>query len=427
MKEREFNNYIVFWLSQSISQLGSSLTNYALIIWVYQQTGSAMTVSLMTFCSFLPYILVSIFAGPLIDRHRKKNIIAIADTAAAICSAGILVLLHFNILEIWHIYFVNLIIGAVNSFQHPASSAAIGIMVPEGMYDKASGMDSFTTNLVTVAAPMLGAVVFTAFGLIGVILIDLCTFLFAITVLIMLVDIKEALSGISEEESYLSGLKEGLDFLKDHKGILNIMLTMAIVNFFSRLTYENILPPMLLARSSGNTFIYGFVSAVLGIGGIAGGIIVACGKFSKNHVKMIYISAAYSFLFGDLLMGIGRNVYAWTLAGLAASVPIPFIIAGQRVLMYENVPKNLQGRVFAVRNAVQFSTIPVGILLGGVLADYVFEPFMASGHVMAGILGKLVGYGSGSGMALMFLCTGCLGCAASLMGYNNKEIRKLMK
>lgn len=300
-------------------------------------------------------------------------------------------------------------------------------MVPEGMYDKASGMDSFTTNLVTVAAPMLGAVVFTALGLIGVILIDLCTFLFAITVLIMFVDIKEALSGISEKESYLSGLKEGLDFLKEHKGILNIMLTMAIVNFFSRLTYENILPPMLLARSGGNTFIYGFVSAVLGIGGIAGGIIVACGKFSKDHVKMIYISAACSFLFGDLLMGIGRNVYAWTVAGLAASVPIPFIIAGQRVLMYENVPKNLQGRVFAVRNTIQFSTIPVGILLGGVLADYVFEPFMASGHVMAGIWGKLVGYGSGSGMALMFLCTGCLGCAASLMGYNNKEIRKLIK
>jgi MFS family permease len=427
MKEKKFRNYIVFWLSQSISQLGSSITNYALIIWVYQQTGSAMTVSLMTFCSFLPYILVSLFAGPFIDRHSKKNIMAVADTAAALCSAGILILLHFNMLDIWHIYLVNFIIGAVNSFQHPASSVAIGIMVPEGMYDKASGMDSFTTNLVTVAAPMLGAAVFTAFGMVGVILIDLCTFVFAITVLILFVDIKEVLSGISEKAPYFSGIKEGFDFLKCHKGILNIMLTMAIVNFFSRLTYENILPPMLLARSNGNTFIYGIVSAVLGIGGIAGGLIVACGKFPKNHVKMIYLSAAYSFLFGDLLMGLGRNVYVWTLAGLAASIPIPFIIAGQRVLMYENVPQNLQGRVFAVRNAVQFSTIPVGILLGGVLADYVFEPFMASDHVMAGVLEKLVGSGSGSGMALMFLCTGCLGCAASLIGYNDKEIRKLIK
>ncbi|MGE5678869.1 MAG: MFS transporter, partial [Pseudomonadota bacterium] len=149
MKEKKFSNYMIFWLSQSISQLGSSITNYALIIWVYQQTGSAMTVSLMTFCSFLPYILVSLFAGPFIDRHSKKNIMAIADTAAALCSAGILLLLHLNMLDIWHIYLVNFIIGAVNSFQHPASSVAIGIMVPEGMYDKASGMDSFTTNLVT--------------------------------------------------------------------------------------------------------------------------------------------------------------------------------------------------------------------------------------------------------------------------------------
>lgn len=427
MKRKNFSNYIVFWLSQSVSQLGSSITSYALIIWAYQQTGSAMTVSLMSFCSFMPFILVSVFAGPFIDRHSKKSIMAVSDTAAALCSAAILILLSLDILEIWHIYAVNLIIGFVNSFQHPAFSVAVGMLVPDGMYDKASGMDSFSTNLITVAAPMLGAAILAVLGMKGVVLIDLCTFVFAIAVLVKAIDIKEDLKGNSRGASYFSGIREGFEFLKCHKGIFNIMLTMAVINFFSRLTYENILSPMLLARSNGNTIVYGVVSAVLGIGGIVGGLAVAMGRFPKNHVKMIYLSAAYSFLLGDLLMGLGRNVYVWSLAGLAASIPIPFIIAGQRAIMYEKVPQSMQGRVFTVRNAVQFSTIPVGILLGGALADYVFEPFMASGHAMAHMLAGLVGSGSGSGMALMFLCTGCLGFAASLFGYSNKEIHKLVK
>lgn len=99
---------------------------------------------------------------------------------------------------------------------------------------------------------------------------------------------------------------------------------------------------MILARSGGNTTVYGIVSGVLGAGGILGGILVAKKKKSKNYVKMIYVSAAVSFLFGDLLMGIGRNVVFWCIAGLAASVPIPFVMAAQRVILYEQVPQEKQ-------------------------------------------------------------------------------------
>ncbi len=85
----------------------------------------------------------------------------------------------------------------------------------------------------------------------------------------------------------------------------------------------------------------------------------------------------------------------------------------------------MQGRVFAVRNAVQYSTIPVGIILGGYLADHVFEPFMGSGSKAADALEKLVGSGAGSGMAAMFLCTGICGFAVSLLSCFNREINKL--
>ena len=123
------------------------------------------------------------------------------------------------------------------------------------------------------------------------------------------------------------------------------------------------------------------------------------------------------------MMGAGRNVIVWSCAGFAASFPIAFINAGQMVILYKYVPEEVQGRIFAVRNALQFSTIPLGILLGGFLADYVFEPFLMTDTSVTKVLQLIVGTGEGSGMAVMFLCTGVLGALFSLISYYQKDIR----
>lgn len=429
MKEKNKKNYILFWLSQSVSQLGSAMTGFALIIWAYAQTNSVMSVSLLAFFSYLPYILVSVFAGVFVDTHKKKSIMLWSDTVSVLCSFVILMLYAVGKLEIWHIYLINTVTGFMNAFQSPASTVAIGLMVPKEKYSKVSGLNSFSSSLIMVATPMLAASISSFLGLGGIILIDIATFCFAYVILLMFINIPETISNKknSNSKSVLHGCKEGFNFLLKHRGILYIILSMALLNFFSRLTYENILPAMILARSGGNNHILGIVSGVLGIGGILGGLLVILFKTQKSCIKMIYFSAAFSFLFGDLLMGIGQNVFVWIFAALMASMPIPFINAGQNVLMYNTVPKEMQGRVFAVRNAVQFFTIPIGILLGGALADYVFEPFMNSSSDLAIALQKIVGMGSGAGMALMFLGTGILGFIFSLICYKNKQIRVLEK
>ena len=182
---------------------------------------------------------------------------------------------------------------------------------------------------------------------------------------------------------------------------------------------------MILSRSENDSVTLGIVNAVIGIGGIIGGIIVSTGKVKANNAKMIYISAMLSFLLGDIMMGLGRNVLFWSFAGLMASLPIPFINAGQMVILYQNIPEEIQGRIFAVRNALQVSSIPIGVLLGGYLADYVFEPYMCTESVAARFLHILVGDGTGSGMAVMFLCTGILGALFSFIFYQRKDIRNL--
>lgn len=124
-------------------------------------------------------------------------------------------------------------------------------------------------------------------------------------------------------------------------------------------------------------------------------------------------------------MAIGRNVFFWSFAAFAASLPIPFIMAEQNLILYKKIPENIQGRVFAVRNAIQYSTIPLGILLGGYLADYIFEPFMRSNAGIVLFLEILVGKGAGSGMAVMFLCTGVCGFAMCILSLHSKKIQKL--
>lgn len=427
VEKNVFKRFVWFWLSGSVSQLGSAMTGFAMILWAYTQTGSAMAVSLMAFCSYLPYILVSLFAGGFIDGHRKKRIMLTADAAAALGSCAVLALWGFGSLEIWHIYAVNFLLGIMNSFQSPAQSVAVGMLVPKERMAQASGMDSFAGNLVSVAAPVLASAVFAFGGLGLVIVFDLLTFLFAFVVLLVFIPLPENLRKVGNHKNVLSGSAEGFRFLYRDRGLWYIIVTMAVINFFSRLTYENILSPMILARSGNDSFTLGVVNAVIGAGGILGGLIISTGKVKWNSVRMIYLSAAFSFLFGDLMMGLGRNGFWWCAAGAAASVPIPFILAGQRVILYRMIPEKMQGSVFAIRNAIQYSTIPLGILLGGWLADFVLEPFMESGSAFADFLGRLVGRGAGSGMAVMFLCTGLLGSFFSILAFRKREIQEMKK
>lgn len=424
MEEKLFKKYIILWLSQSVSGLGSSMTGFALVLWAYGQSGSAMSVSMMSFCNYVPYIILSLFVGSFIDRHNKKTIMLVADSIAAACSLAVLASLLMGQLAVWNIYVINAVVGITNAFQQPASAVAVGRLVPEEKISNVSGMSSFSNNLIVVFSPILASFLFAAGGLQIILLVDLLSFIFAFCVLLFFVSIPEGKQE-KRDDSPFAGIAEGFAFLKKEKGILYMMLTMALINFFSRLTYENILSPMILARSSGDSVALGMVNACMGAGGIAGGIIVSVKKESRHKAAAVYVSAALSFLFGDLMMAVGKNVFWWSAAAVCASLPIPFIMANQNTILYQKIPAAKQGRLFAVRNAIQYSTIPVGIILGGCLADYVFEPFMSSGNRLAGMLGTIVGDSAGSGMAAMFLCTGICGFTVSMASCFNREIKKL--
>lgn len=137
---RELKTFGILWSTQSLSQLGSEMTSFALTLWLYAKTGSALQTALLSICSYTPYVLMSIFAGALSDRWDKKKVMLVCDTLAAVCSLSILFLMKNNMLMPVHMYILNALNGLMNTVQQPPGDVAMTLITPKKYYQKTSGM-----------------------------------------------------------------------------------------------------------------------------------------------------------------------------------------------------------------------------------------------------------------------------------------------
>ena len=172
-----------------------------------------MSVSMMSFCNYVPYVILSLFVGSFIDRHSKKTIMLVSDSIAALGSLAVMAFWLGGHLAVWNIYIINAVIGITNAFQQPASAVATGCLVPKEKISNVSGMNSFSNNLIVVFSPMLAAFLYAAGGLPLILLIDLASFTFAFCVLLLFISIPEQ----AREKTYPSpfaGIAEGFAFLK---------------------------------------------------------------------------------------------------------------------------------------------------------------------------------------------------------------------
>ena len=135
-------SYLLLWFTQMISGFGSAMIAYALVVWSYTQKGSALRTALLMVCSYVPYVICSIFAGALSDRWDKKKTILSCDALAALSTLDVLLLLKKDALRIWHLYIVNAISGLMNTVQQPASEAATTALLPRKFYQKVGAFDT---------------------------------------------------------------------------------------------------------------------------------------------------------------------------------------------------------------------------------------------------------------------------------------------
>jgi MFS family permease len=429
MFKRNFSSkqtFKIIWFGQSISLLGTAMTRFALLIWVYKEFGNATSLALLGFFSILPFVLFSPVAGAFIDRFDRKKIMILSDLGAGVMTIIILVLYLTNNLKIVHLYIIQAFAGIFESFQLPAYSASITMLLSKKDYARASGMRSFSSSLSKVAAPMIAGFMLVKLGLKGVIFFDIITFCIGVcTLFIVTIPNPDFKNKIEEENNILREWLTGFKYISDRPGLLKLLIIMLSINLFAALTYFSILPAMILARSANNKLILASVESALGIGGVVGGLLVSMWGGPKKQIYSILFGAAASFLLGDLLFAIGRTKLIWVIAAFLSSFFIPFIMGAEHSIWQSKVDPSLQGRVFSIKGMLQQITMPLGYLLAGPLADHLFEPAMAADRILAKTFGGLVGTGKGSGMALMFFFACIIGLVISLGGYLIKDVRNI--
>ncbi len=410
---KELKIFLILWSTQSLSQLGSAMTGFALTLWLYEKTGSALQTALLSICTYAPYVLMSIFAGALSDRWNKKKVMLVCDTFAACCTVITLVLLKMDLLRPVHMYILNVVNGLMNTVQQPASDVAMTMITPKKYYQKTSGMRSFSASLITILNPVLATALFSFAGMEIVIYADLATFLVAFLTLLFGVKIASVKNEeVAKKESFGVTVKAGLKYLHDNDLIFVLILFLAGVNFVAS-AFDAVLPALILPRENGGEAVLGIVTSCAGIATLIGSLIVTLLPAPKNRVRVIYITMLIALGTENFLLAFSRAPILWCIGQIIGWLLVPLMNANLDVILRTTIPVEMQGRVYSCRNTLQFFTIPIGLFIGGLMVDEICEPLMASERA-DGMLTMLFGSGKGSGAAMMMFILGIAGIIVCL-------------
>lgn len=409
---KELKTFFILWSTQSLSQLGSAMTNFALTLWLYEKTGSALQTALLSICSYAPYVIFSIFAGALSDRWDKKKVMLFCDTFAACCTAAVLILLKMELLRPVHMYILNAVNGLMNTVQQPASDVAMTLITPKKHYQKASGMRSFSNSLVTILNPVLATALFALAGMEAVIYTDLATFGTAFLALLLYIRIPSASEEVRRKEHIFTTAKAGLEYLRDNQLILVLILFLAGVNFVAS-AFDAVLPAYVLSSENGGETVLGIVTSCAGIAMLFGSLAVTVLPAPKNRVRVIYVTMLISLGIENFVLAFSRQPVLWCAGQVIGWVLVPVMNANLDVVLRTTIPADMQGRVYSCRNTLQFFTIPIGFFFGGFAVDEICEPVMSAASA-DGILTAWFGSGKGSGAAMMMFILGIIGIAVCL-------------
>lgn len=410
---KDLKTFLILWSTQSLSQLGSAMTGFALTLWLYEKTGSALQTALLAVCSYAPYVVMSIFAGALSDRWNKKKVMLVCDTLAACCSVAVLVLLKTDLLQPVHMYILNALTGLMNTVQQPAGDVAMTMITPKKYYQKTSGLRSFSASLVTILNPVFATALYAFAGMDIVICVDLSTF--GIAFLTLLFGVKLSASEKGEEagkESFSETVRAGLACLRENELVLVLILFLAGVNFVAS-AFDAVLPALILPRENGGETVLGIVTSCAGIAMLCGSLIVTALPAPKNRIRVIYLTMLFSLGTENFLLAFSENPVVWCAGQMIGWIVVPLMSANLDVILRTTIPVDMQGRVYSCRNTLQFFTIPIGLFLGGFMVDHFCEPVMAAAPAQ-GMLIKLFGTGKGSGAAMMMFILGVLGVVVCL-------------
>ncbi len=415
--------FFVIWSGQLVSTIGSGLTGFALGVWIYQETGSVTLFALNMLAYALANLVVSPFAGALVDRYDRRWVMILSDTGAGLATLSIAALYMTGNLAVWNIILATAFTSAFSAFQWPAYSAVTTLLVPKEQLGRAGGMVQIGEAISQLLAPAAAGVLFVTIGLGGVILIDFVTYLFAVLTL-LIVRVPSPERSEAGEEGKGSIWQEaifGWRYISARAGLLGLLLIFAAFNFVSGLIMP-LITPLILDMASPD--LLGYVFSIAGAGMLVGTLVMSAWGGPKRRIHGVLGFLMLSGFFTSIL-GISPFIPFLAAAGFGLLFTLPIINGSSQAIWQSKVAPDVQGRVFSVRRMIAMSMTPLAYIVAGPLADNVFRPLLVEGGALAGSVGQLIGVGPGRGTGFMFMVIGALSILVAAAGYLNPRVRNV--
>lgn len=420
---RELPTFTLFWLGQSLSEIGNRLTGFGLGIWVYQNTHTVTQLSLVIFFTTLPGVLITPFVGALVDRWNRQWIIIFSDLAAALVTLTLALLLLTDNLQLWHTYVSAFFTSVCGSFQMTAKSAALPMMVPSNQIGRANGLIQFSTAVGQLAAPILAGVLIANLKLQGLLLIDFSTYVIGLLTLLV-IQIPQPEPSTPSDEGNTAIINDIIYGWKNisSRFFLVLLLVFMIINFFINGMTSVLINPLILSFSSTTTF--GTVMSVAGCGMVAGSLVMSIWGGGKKSISALFI---FSALNGIGLVIAGVKPYIPTIAfGLSLSFfTLPIILSTNQTIWQTSVNPNVQGRVLSLFSTLTGLALAFGNLSASPLADRIFEPILFNGGLLASSVGRLIETGQGRGIGFLMIMEGLLVLFTSITFYSYTYLQKI--
>ena len=419
--KKGFQKFMIIWIGELISNIGSGMTAFGLGIYVWEITHSAVSVSLVELAAFLPMILLSPVAGVLADRYDRRILMILGDAVSAIGLIAMFFIMSVTDIAIWQICICVAFDSAFVSLLDPAYKATITDLVTEDEYTKASGMMSIASSSKFLISPVIGGLLFAAFGMKLILLIDILTVVVTVCA-IFTVSKSIAKKPVSKADwNFFKEAKEGMTIIVKNKGVLELIVLVSLLTFY--LGFIQVLSkPMILPLC--NEKITGILQTVCACGMLFSSILIGSGNFKRKYVDVMVTAFIVS---GISMIGFGAtpNIIVITIFGFLFFCALPYANTSLDVLVRRSIENDKQGRAWGLISLISQLGFVVAYALAGILSDYIFNPSLQEGGVLSNTVGKIIGTGETRGIGLLIMITGILMIVTALYIMRSKTIRAL--
>ncbi len=359
----------IFLVGQTITTFGSYLVQYAIMWHLTLTTKSGLVLALAAIFGFLPQAIVSIFAGVWADRVNRKMMIIVSDSAIALATLGLALLMLSGVDDLWLIYLVMAVRSVGAGVQMPAISALLPQIVPNEKLMQINGINSSIQSSLGLLAPIAAAAVYANMSIVAIFFIDFVTAVIGLSLLALVSVPTLARALDADKPSYFTDLKDGISYIFSHELVRWVMAIFGIV--FLLIVAPSNLSPLMLVRTFGSeVWMLTVLELSFGIGMVAGGALMAILAAKLNRIWAII---GTSIIFGLLAiaMGFTTNLILFFSLFFFIGLAVPAFSTSAMTLLQETVEPERQGRVFGFVGIVMSVAMPLGMAALGPLADVV--------------------------------------------------------